>query len=226
MTSWPKRWMHVALEWLGGRFTDVLFTQAAEDADTARALGAATPLAAPVVRLLLALKAANLVPIHCEKAKVVLNGELKKKVALAMESLIRTRYPRDYFAIVGFFTRAVELKLKDLPLQGDAARDGRFVVGAQHHVIVDGEGEDQPVALTVFGDVCHAAFQDVARRGVMDRLAQQVDLPGVDGQQAGQRVDQFGLPIALYPGDAEHFAFAHLERNTLHRHMLAFIADK
>jgi large subunit ribosomal protein L15 len=30
----------------------------------------------------LALKAANLVPIHCEKAKVVLNGELKKKVAL------------------------------------------------------------------------------------------------------------------------------------------------
>jgi uncharacterized protein with von Willebrand factor type A (vWA) domain len=38
-----------------------------------------------------------------------------KKVALAMENLIRSRYPRDYFAIVGFFTRAVELKLKDLP---------------------------------------------------------------------------------------------------------------
>jgi len=38
-----------------------------------------------------------------------------KKVAMAMESLIRSRYPRDYFAIVGFFTRAVELKLRDLP---------------------------------------------------------------------------------------------------------------
>jgi uncharacterized protein with von Willebrand factor type A (vWA) domain len=38
-----------------------------------------------------------------------------KKVALAMESLIRTRYPRDFFGIVGFFTRAVELKLADLP---------------------------------------------------------------------------------------------------------------
>ncbi len=38
-----------------------------------------------------------------------------KKVALAMESLIRSRYPRDYFAIVGFYTRAVELKVKDLP---------------------------------------------------------------------------------------------------------------
>jgi uncharacterized protein with von Willebrand factor type A (vWA) domain len=38
-----------------------------------------------------------------------------KKVALAMESLIRARYPRDFFAIVGFFTRAVELKAADLP---------------------------------------------------------------------------------------------------------------
>jgi uncharacterized protein with von Willebrand factor type A (vWA) domain len=38
-----------------------------------------------------------------------------KKVALALESLIRTRYPRDYLGIVGFFTRAVELKVKDLP---------------------------------------------------------------------------------------------------------------
>ena len=38
-----------------------------------------------------------------------------KKVALAMESLVRTLHPRDYFGIVGFFTRAVELKVKDLP---------------------------------------------------------------------------------------------------------------
>lgn len=38
-----------------------------------------------------------------------------KKVAMAMEALIRSKFPRDYFSIVGFFTRAVELKLKDLP---------------------------------------------------------------------------------------------------------------
>jgi uncharacterized protein with von Willebrand factor type A (vWA) domain len=38
-----------------------------------------------------------------------------KKVALALESLIRTRYPRDYFGIVGFYTRAVELRAADLP---------------------------------------------------------------------------------------------------------------
>jgi uncharacterized protein with von Willebrand factor type A (vWA) domain len=38
-----------------------------------------------------------------------------KKVALAMDCLMRTRYPRDYFAIVGFYTRAVELAPGDLP---------------------------------------------------------------------------------------------------------------
>jgi uncharacterized protein with von Willebrand factor type A (vWA) domain len=38
-----------------------------------------------------------------------------KKVAMAMGTLIRALYPRDYFAIVGFFTRAVEIKPNDLP---------------------------------------------------------------------------------------------------------------
>jgi uncharacterized protein with von Willebrand factor type A (vWA) domain len=38
-----------------------------------------------------------------------------KKVAMAMETLIKANFPRDFFSIVGFFTRAIELKLKDLP---------------------------------------------------------------------------------------------------------------
>jgi len=37
-----------------------------------------------------------------------------KKVALAMETLMRTRFPRDYFGMVGFYTRAVELKPAEL----------------------------------------------------------------------------------------------------------------
>ncbi|HYB97916.1 MAG TPA: VWA domain-containing protein [Candidatus Limnocylindrales bacterium] len=37
-----------------------------------------------------------------------------KKVALAMETLMRTRFPRDYFGLVGFYTRAVELRPADL----------------------------------------------------------------------------------------------------------------
>jgi uncharacterized protein with von Willebrand factor type A (vWA) domain len=38
-----------------------------------------------------------------------------KRVALALDHLIRTRYPRDHFFVVGFYTRAVELSLRQLP---------------------------------------------------------------------------------------------------------------
>ncbi len=38
-----------------------------------------------------------------------------KRVAIAMDQLIRTRYPRDRFFIVGFYTRARELRLPELP---------------------------------------------------------------------------------------------------------------
>ncbi len=82
-----------------------------------------------------------------------------KKVALALESLLRSRYPRDYFGMVGFFTRAVELKLKDLPEaswnMGDPftnLQDGLRLAGdllAKHpsrnqHIIVITDG--QPTA--------------------------------------------------------------------------------
>jgi uncharacterized protein with von Willebrand factor type A (vWA) domain len=39
-----------------------------------------------------------------------------KRVALALDHLIRTRYPRDHFFVVGFSTRARELKVRELPL--------------------------------------------------------------------------------------------------------------
>ena len=38
-----------------------------------------------------------------------------KRLALAMDHLVRTRYPRDYFAVVGFSTRARELAPSELP---------------------------------------------------------------------------------------------------------------
>jgi glycosyltransferase involved in cell wall biosynthesis len=38
---WPKRFVHIGLEWLAGRTTDLLLTQAQEDAATARRLGLA-----------------------------------------------------------------------------------------------------------------------------------------------------------------------------------------
>jgi len=38
-----------------------------------------------------------------------------KRVAMALETLVRSRFPRDFFAVVGFYTRAVELPLRSLP---------------------------------------------------------------------------------------------------------------
>ena len=38
-----------------------------------------------------------------------------KRVALAMDQLIRTQFPRDHFSIVGFSTQARELTIKELP---------------------------------------------------------------------------------------------------------------
>ncbi|MEW6775148.1 MAG: VWA domain-containing protein [Bdellovibrionota bacterium] len=38
-----------------------------------------------------------------------------KKVALALAHLIRTRFPKDHFYTVGFYTRARQLSLKELP---------------------------------------------------------------------------------------------------------------
>ncbi len=39
-----------------------------------------------------------------------------KRVALALDHLIRTRYPRDAFFVVGFSTRARELPVRELPM--------------------------------------------------------------------------------------------------------------
>lgn len=38
-----------------------------------------------------------------------------KRVALALEALVRTQFSRDYLGIVGFYTRACELRVRDLP---------------------------------------------------------------------------------------------------------------
>jgi uncharacterized protein with von Willebrand factor type A (vWA) domain len=38
-----------------------------------------------------------------------------KRVALALDQLVRTRFPRDHFAVVGFSTRARELPIRELP---------------------------------------------------------------------------------------------------------------
>ena len=71
------------------------------------------------------------------------------------------------------------------------------------------------MTLAILGDVCHAAFQNVTRSGVMDRLAQQLNLPSVNGEQPCQRVDQFRLPVALYSCNPQHLTFFDIEGHAI-----------
>ena len=89
-----------------------------------------------------------------------------KRVAMAMEALMRAKYPRDFFSIVGFFTHAVELKSKELPevswnvgdpftnLQGGLRLACDLLAGRRcrnRHIIVITDG--QPTAYSANGRI-------------------------------------------------------------------------
>ena len=139
-----------------------------------------------------------------------------KKVALAMESLIRARYPRDYFAIVGFFTRAVELKLRDLPEaswnMGDPftnLQDGLRLAAdllARHpsnnqHIIADG----QPTAYFLRGRLyCEwpLSFGGISMRAAQETLREV------------ERVTRRGIVINTFMLDDSPSLRAFVERMT------------
>ncbi|MEB2284034.1 MAG: hypothetical protein B6D46_01975 [Polyangiaceae bacterium UTPRO1] len=141
-----------------------------------------------------------------------------KKVALAMESLIRSRYPRDYFAIVGFFTRAVELKLEDLPeaswnmgdpftnLQDGLRRSAELLArhrSTNRHVIVVTDG--QPTAYFQNGRLfCEwpLSFGGVSARAAEETLKEV------------ERVTRLGITINTFMLDDSPSLRAFVERMT------------
>src|SRR2546426_7670049 len=141
-----------------------------------------------------------------------------KKVAMAMESLIRSRYPRDYFAIVGFFTRAIELKLRDLPEaswnMGDPftnLQDGLRVAAdllARHpsnnqHIIVITDG--QPTAYFLRGRLyCEwpLSFGGISMRAAQETLREV------------ERVTRRGIVINTFMLDDSPSLRAFVERMT------------
>ena len=74
-----------------------------------------------------------------------------KKMALALTTLIRTRYPRDYLALVGFGQRAAELRIDDVPA---LSIDGAYGTNLQHalalarRLLAHQGGERQIVVVT------------------------------------------------------------------------------
>jgi uncharacterized protein with von Willebrand factor type A (vWA) domain len=141
-----------------------------------------------------------------------------KKVAMAMESLIRSRYPRDFFAIVGFFTRAVELKLRDLPEaswnMGDPftnLQDGLRVAAellARHpsnnqHIIIITDG--QPTAYFLRGRLyCEwpLSFGGISMRAAQETLKEV------------ERVTRRGITINTFMLDDSPSLRAFVERMT------------
>ncbi len=145
-----------------------------------------------------------------------------KKVAMALESLIRSRYPRDYFAMVGFFTRAVELKLRDLPEaswnMGDPftnLQDGLRLAGellsrhpsTNQHVIVITDG--QPTAYFSRGRLyCEwpLSFGGISMRAAQETLKEV------------ERVTRMGITINTFMLDDSPSLRAFVERMTRINH--------
>ena len=111
-----------------------------------------------------------------------------KKVALALETLVRTRFPHDYFGMVGFYTKAVELTPRTLPeatwsmgdpftnLQDGLRMAGRLLqryAGRNQQIIVITDG--QPTAYYADGRLhCEwpMAMGGVSRRAAEATLAE------------------------------------------------------
>lgn len=141
-----------------------------------------------------------------------------KKVAMAMETLIRTKFPRDYFAVVGFYTRAVELQPRDLPeaswnmgdpftnLQ-DGLRKGAALLDRQRtrnkHMIVVTDG--QPTAY-FSGDRLYCEWP-LSFGGVSKRAAQET-------LKEVERVTRKGITINTFMLDDSPALRAFVERMT------------
>lgn len=141
-----------------------------------------------------------------------------KKVAMALETLIRTKFPRDYFAVVGFYTRAVELQPRDLPevswnmgdpftnLQ-DGLRKGAALLDRQRtrnkHMIVVTDG--QPTAY-FSGDRLYCEWP-MSFGGVSKRAAQET-------LKEVERVTRKGITINTFMLDDSPALRAFVERMT------------
>ena len=70
-----------------------------------------------------------------------------------------------------------------------------------------------------------AQVGDLARRGVLDVVATDRRLAGVERAQAGDRLDQLGLPVALHARDDHDLARADLEVDAVDRELEAVVAN-
>ena len=90
-----------------------------------------------------------------------------------------------------------------------------MVVVVQGDVLGEREVEHEPAALAVLRDVAEPRVEAVAAALVGDVLVADLDPARRDPAQAGERVDQLGLAVAVDAGDPDDLAAADLEGDVL-----------
>ena len=105
------------------------------------------------------------------------------------------------------------------------ARRGRVAVVVQRDVLGEAELQHQPSSLAGLGDVTDAGVERLAGLGVAQLVPTDAHRASVGAAQAGDRVDQLGLPVAVDAGDADDLAGAHLEADAGHLLDAAVVED-
>ena len=95
----------------------------------------------------------------------------------------------------------------------------------QGDVLGERELEHEPAALAVLRNVTQPGVEDVSRRRVVELAAPDADDAALGPAQAGERLDQLGLAVPVYAGDADDLAGANLEGHAAHLLDAAIVRD-
>lgn len=215
-----KRRAHIVLEWLGGRLTDYLFTQSAEDADTAirhgimcaervLAIGNGVNVARfdPSKQDRAAARETLGIPAHVLVIGIV--GRLVREKGYAefllAAEMIGAQYPEVHFLVVG------ERLASDhnAPIDQELAR-ARQVLGPR--LILAGMREDIPVMLAAMDIFCLPSYREGMPRTIIEAMMMGKPVVATDIRGAREEVmrEQTGLLVPTRNPTALAQAFARL----------------
>lgn len=177
MPAWKRR-LHVTLEWLGGRLTDFLFTQSAEDAEAAIRLGIARAESVlaigngvsvarfdPVLQDGAALRRQLGIPLTAIIVGIV--GRLVREKGYAeflrAAETLGTQYPNVYFLVVG----------ERLASDHDAAIDEELSRAQRQlgeRLILAGMREDMPAVLATMDIFCLPSYREGMPRTIIEAM--------------------------------------------------------
>ena len=103
---------------------------------------------------------------------------------------------------------ALRVLLRRAGREAPALARGGLSLVAEHAVLPQRRTEKQRVTVTVLGDVADAAVADLLRRPGRDVVVADDDVAAVGAAHAEDRLDEFGLAVALDTGDADDLAGA------------------